>query len=94
MPWDEFKFLDATGLTVEGFEHWLTLEKAKIVSISAQYRSLENDQGTSIVKFLIVMTDGKTHCRNVVLGEGKVEETARSWIRELEGRSGFVIAYS
>jgi len=90
-PWDERKFLEATGLTVEGFEQWLTSEKTKIVSISARYRSLPDEQGTSVVEFSMVMTDGKNHCRRVLLGEGKVEETARRWLRDLEGQSGFVI---
>ncbi len=79
------------GLTTNGFEHWVNAEKAKIVSISAKYQAFDDGPGTSIVEFLIVMTDGKTHCRRVVLGEGKVEETAHIWIRELEAQSGFKI---
>ena len=94
VPWDELEFLEATGLKVEAFEQWLTSEKAKIVSISARYKSIENGQGASVVEFSMAMTDGKTHCRRVLFGEGKVEETARMWIRDLEAESGFAIAYS
>jgi len=43
------------------------------------------------VEFQIAMTDGKMHCRRVALGEGKVQETARIWIAELEAQSGFAI---
>ena len=91
VPWDEVKFLETTGLTPGAFERWLTSEKAKVVSLSARYRSLEGERGESMVEFLIVMTDGKTHCRRVLLGEGKVEEAARTFIRELEEQSGFAI---
>jgi hypothetical protein len=69
-------------------------EKEKIVSISARYRSIEDEQGSSVVEFFLVMADGKTHCRRALLAEGKVEEAARTWIRELEDQSGFAIAYS
>ncbi len=93
VPWDEHKFFESTGLTVEGFEQWITLEKAKIVTISSRYRSLDDEQSTSIVEFLILMTDGKNHARRVVLGEGKVEETARTWISDLKARSGFEIVF-
>jgi len=93
VPWKEHEFLEATGLTVGAFERWLMSEKEKVVSISARYKSLEDEQGTSLVEFSMVMTDGKTHCRRVLLGEGKVEEAARTMVRELEEQSGFVIAY-
>jgi lysyl-tRNA synthetase, class I len=89
---DILAFLDATGLTTGGFERWLMSEKEKIVSITAQYKSIDEGPGTSIVEFLIAMTDGKNHCRRVVLGEGKVEETARIWLGELEQQSGLKIA--
>jgi lysyl-tRNA synthetase class 1 len=94
VPWDELEFLEATGVAVGAFERWLISEKTKIVSISARYRSIEEGPGTSVVEFFLVMTDGKTHCRRALLGEGKVEEAARTWIRELEEQSGFAIAYS
>jgi hypothetical protein len=81
-------------VTVGAFERWLISEKTKIVSISVRYRSIEEGPGTSVVEFFLVMTDGKTHCRRALLGEGKVEEAARTWIRELEEQSGFAIAYS
>jgi hypothetical protein len=92
VPWDELEFLEATGMPAGAFERWLSSEKAKIVSMSARYKSLE-EQGIGIVEFFLIMTDGKNHCRRVVLGEGKVEETARMLIRELEAQSGFAIAY-
>ncbi|MCE0522862.1 MAG: lysine--tRNA ligase [Methylacidiphilales bacterium] len=92
-PWNEREFLEATGLTAGAFERWLMSEKAKIVSISARYKSIDNEVGTSYVEFLMVMTDGKNHCRRVLLGEGKVEEAVRMWIGELESRTGFAIAY-
>jgi lysyl-tRNA synthetase class 1 len=91
VPWDELKFLEITGLNVGSFERWVISEKAKIVSLSAKYKSVEQGPGESVVEFFIVMTDGKTHGRHVLLGEGKVEETARTWIRELEAQSGFAI---
>jgi lysyl-tRNA synthetase class 1 len=94
VPWDELKFWESEGLTPAAFERWVVSEKAKIVSISAHYKSIEIGDGASVVEFLLAMSDGKNHCRRVMLGEGKVEETARIWIRELEQQSGFEIAYS
>jgi lysyl-tRNA synthetase class 1 len=94
VPWDELKFLEATGLTAGGFERWLASEKAKIVSVSAKYRVLSDPQESSIVEFSIIMTDGKTHCRRVLLGEGKVAETARALVRDLEAQSGLTIAFA
>ena len=94
VPFDELKFLEATGLTSGGFERWLASEKEKVVSVSAKYRVLTDALESSIVEFFIVMTDGKTHCRRVLLGEGKVEETARLLVKELEAQSGLVIAFS
>jgi lysyl-tRNA synthetase class 1 len=91
VPWDEVAFLAATGLSVEGFEQWLTFEKAKIVSLSARYKSLGDEQGSSVIEFLIAMTDGKNHCRRVLWGEGKVKEAALGWIRDLEKQSGFAL---
>ena len=91
VPWKEREFLEATGLSVETFEQWVSLEKAKIVSISAKYRPVENDPGNSVVEFIIPMTDGKNHCRRVPLGEGKVEETARLWLKDLEKQAGMAI---
>jgi lysyl-tRNA synthetase class 1 len=93
VPWDELKFLEATGLNAGGFERWLASEKEKIVSVAAKYRVLSDAQESSVVEFSMVMTDGKTHCRRVLLGEGKVEETARMFIKELEAQSGFAIAW-
>jgi hypothetical protein len=80
-------------LNAGGFERWLASEKEKIVSVAAKYRVLNDAQESSIVEFSMVMTDGKTHCRRVLLGEGKVEETARMLIKELEAQSGFAIAW-
>ena len=91
VPWSEGEFLNETGLTVEGFEQFLSMEKAKITSITALYRPILDDPGNSVVEFQIAMTDGKMHCRRVALGEGKVQETARIWIAELEAQSGFAI---
>ena len=78
VPWNEIEFLQATGLTAGEFERWAVYEKAKVVSMAAKYRELTDLQGSSVVEFTITMTDGKTHCRRVLLGEGKVEETARA----------------
>jgi lysyl-tRNA synthetase class 1 len=94
VPWDEVKFLEATGLTAGAFERWLTSERAKVLSLSARYRSLESERGESVVEFLMMMTDGKSHCRRVLLGEGKVEEAARTFIRELEDQSGLAVPLS
>jgi len=94
VPWDELKFLEATGLNSGGFERWLSSEKEKIVSVSAKYRVLTDPCCSSIVEFFVVMTDGKTHARRVLLGEGKVEETARMLIKEIETQSGLTISLS
>ena len=91
VPWAEREFLAATGLSVEAFEQWLTMERAKVVSLSALYRPIPDDPGNSVVEFQIAMTDGKMHCRRVPLGEGKVRETAQRWIADLETRSGLSI---
>jgi lysyl-tRNA synthetase class 1 len=91
VPWDELEFLQATGMPVGAFDRWLISEKEKIVSIAAKYRAIEEAEGNSVVEFTIAMTDGKNHGRRVLLGEGKVEETARNWIRELEAATGFTI---
>ncbi len=63
VPWNEREFLEATGLSVEAFEQFVSLEKAKIGLIRATYRSVENDLGNSVVEFVMEMADGKTHCR-------------------------------
>jgi hypothetical protein len=94
VPSDELEFLQATGLPVGVFERWLISEKPKMTSITARYRSIEEGPGDSIVEFLLGMTDGKTHCRRVLLGEGKVEESAQIWIRELESQMGSPITFS
>ena len=94
VPWDERQFLEATGYTAGGFERWVMSEKEKIVSLSAKYRTLTDAQESSVVEFTIVLTDGKTHCRRVLLGEGKVEETARTLVRDIEAQSGFAISFS
>jgi lysyl-tRNA synthetase class 1 len=94
VPHSEKEFLQSTGLSVEMFEQYLSLEKAKIASIAAKYAPIPDDEGNSVVEFLIGMSDGKTHARRVPLGEGKVEETARIWIAALEKQFGFKIAYS
>jgi lysyl-tRNA synthetase class 1 len=94
VPWSELEFLEATGLSAGGFERWVASEKAKIVSIAAKYRVLSDAQESSIVEFSMAMSDGKTHCRRVLLGEGKVEETARLLVKDLESQSGFMIPLS
>jgi lysyl-tRNA synthetase class 1 len=91
VPWNEREFLGATGLSVEAFEQWVSLEKARILSMAAKYRPVENDPGNSVVEFTIAMTDGKNHGRRVPLGEGKVEETARLWLADLEKQAGMAI---
>jgi lysyl-tRNA synthetase class 1 len=91
VPYNERDFLGETGLSVEAFEQFVSLEKAKILSMRATYRSIVNDPGNSVVEFLLAMADGKNHCRRVPLGEGKVEETARMWLADLEKQSGFTI---
>jgi lysyl-tRNA synthetase class 1 len=91
VPYHERQFLEATGLSVEAFEQWLSLEKAKIVSLAATYGPIPDDPGNSVVEFMVAMTDGKNHCRRVPLGEGKVEEMARLWIKDLEKQSGLAI---
>ncbi|MEI9998492.1 MAG: lysine--tRNA ligase [Verrucomicrobiota bacterium] len=82
------EFLGATGLSPESFEQFVSLEKARIVSMSAHYRPVANDPGNSVVEFTIAMSDGKTHARRVPLGEGKVEETARMWLVDVEKQLG------
>jgi hypothetical protein len=82
---------DSIGETPVGFEHWLELEKGKIISMTAAYRSVADEPGNSVVEFTIAMMDGKNHCRRVPLGEGKVEETARMWLKDLEKQSGLAI---
>jgi len=94
VPWSELEFLQATGLAPGAFERWLASEKEKIVSLTARYRSLQDGNGESVIEFNIVMTDGKNHCRRVLMGEGKVEESARILVRELEAQSGFSIPYT
>jgi lysyl-tRNA synthetase class 1 len=94
VPWNELEFLQSTALTVGTFERWLISEKEKIISISSRYKTLDDEQENSVVEFVMVMTDEKTHCRRVLLGEGKIEETARTWIAELENQSGFAIAFT
>jgi lysyl-tRNA synthetase, class I len=94
VPWNEREFLQATGLSVEAFEQWLSLEKAKLVSLAALYRPIPDDPGNSVIEFQIGMADGKTHCRRVPLGEGKVQETARIWIADLEKQTGLTIPLS
>ncbi len=91
VTWVERDFLGETGLSVEAFEQFVSLEKAKILSMRATYRPIENDPGNSVVEFLIAMSDGKNHCRRVPLGEGKVEETARMWFADLEKQAGLTI---
>jgi hypothetical protein len=81
----------ATEPSVEAFEQWVSLERAKIVSMTARYRPLENEPGNSVVEFTIAMSDGKDHARRVPLGEGKVEETARNWLKDLEKQAGMTI---
>lgn len=94
VPYSEREFLQSTGLSVEMFEQYVSLERAKIVSIAAKYGPIVDDPGNSVVEFRMVMTDGKTHIRRVPLGEGKVEETARIWIAAMEKQFGFRIAYA
>jgi lysyl-tRNA synthetase, class I len=94
VPWTELEFLQATGMPPGAFERWLTSEKEKITSITARYRPLKEGNGESVVEFNMVMSDGKNHCRRVLMGEGKVEEAARIMIRELETQSGFTIPYT
>ena len=94
VPWSELEFLQATGLAPGAFERWLASEKEKIVSLTARYRQLQDGNGESVIEFNIVMTDGKNHCRRVLMGEGKVEESARILVRELEAQSGFSIPYT
>jgi hypothetical protein len=81
-------------MTAGAFERWLASEKEKILSLSAAYRPLGEGNGESVIEFSIVMTDGKNHCRRVLMGEGKVEEAARTLVGDLEAQSGFSIPYS
>jgi len=85
-------FAGATGETPLGFGHWLISEKEKIAAISARHRDLNDDLGQSEVEFSITMKDGKTETRHVQLGEGKVAEVVRIWVRELEKDSGLTIS--
>jgi len=91
VPYSERDFLGETGLSVEAFEQYASLEKAKITAMRALYRPIPSDPGNSVVEFAIVMTDGKNHCRRVPLGEGKVEETARMWLADLQKQTGLTI---
>jgi lysyl-tRNA synthetase class 1 len=94
VPWNELEFLQETGMNPGAFERWIASEKEKIVSLAAHYRPLPEGNGESVIEFSLVMTDGKNHCRRVLMGEGKVEESARILIRELEAQSGFSITYT
>ncbi len=91
VPYNERDFLGETGLSVEAFEQYASLEKAKITAMRALYRPIPNDPGNSVVEFAITMADGKNHCRRIPLGEGKVEETARMWLADLEKQTGLTI---
>ena len=91
VPYNERDFLSETGLSVEAFEQFASLEKGKITSMRALYRPIPSDPGNSVVEFAIVTSDGKNHARRVPLGEGKVQETARMWLADLEKQSGLTI---
>ena len=91
VPYDERKFLGETGLSVEAFEQYASLEKQKITAMRAHYRPIPSDPGNSVVEFAITMADGKNHARRVPLGEGKVEETARMWLADLQKQAGLTI---
>ena len=91
VPYNERDFLGETGLSVETFEQYASLEKGKITAMRAHYRPIPSDPGNSVVEFAITMTDGKNHARRVPLGEGKVAETARMWLADLEKQTGLTI---
>jgi lysyl-tRNA synthetase class 1 len=91
VPWDELEFLEATGLNVGNFERWFISEREKVVSVTATLKEIDEGPGNLVVVFLIILTDGKTHCRRVLLGEGKVVETAHTWLAELKTASGLAI---
>ncbi len=81
----------STGETPVGFEHWIASEKERITAITAHYHDVNGQPGQSVVDFSVTSTDGKQTDHRIPLGEGKVEETARLWLSELEQLSGLTI---
>ncbi len=82
---------ESTGETPVGFEHWIILEKERLAAITARYHDMKDQPGQSVVDFSVTTTDGKQTNHRIPLGEGKVEETARVWLRDLEKLSGLTI---
>jgi hypothetical protein len=83
----------STGETPLGFGHWIVSEKGKIISIVAHYHNLHDELGQSVVEFSLAMIDGSNLTHKIPLGEGKVQEAARTWVRELEELSGLTIPF-
>lgn len=74
-----------------GFEHLVASERERIASITARYRDLHDNLGQSVIDFTIAMKDGTTESHAIPLGEGKVQEAARTWIADLQKQTGFNI---
>jgi lysyl-tRNA synthetase class 1 len=93
VPVDTIQFWKESGVSTEAFEQWLAKEKPNLSAWSAVPRS---EHGLGIIEVFATMTDGKTHCKRVLLsldvpGEKEREQfhvQARPWVAELEARSG------
>jgi hypothetical protein len=82
---------ESTAETPVGFEHWIVSEKDRIAAITARYFTLNDQVGQGVVEFVVTTTEGLPSTHRIPLGEGKVEETARLWLAELEKQSGLSI---
>ncbi len=80
--------------TPVGFEHWLVSEKERITALAAVYRNIDDSLGSSAVDFTITRPDQSEERHTVMLGEGKVRETARLWVDELQTLLGLKIPFS
>jgi lysyl-tRNA synthetase class 1 len=93
LPVDKLKFWQETGITDEAFAQWLAKEKPNITALSArlEFISTGADHGAAVIEFFAAMTDGKTHCKRVLIEPSKSVDTARQKLGEIENQSGIKI---
>ena len=80
LPVDQQQFWKETGVDIAVFDLWLVKERPNISALRARIEP-------GIIEIFATMTDGKTHCKRVLL-----EGDSRPWLQEIEKKSGMKIS--
>lgn len=84
LPVDKATFWRESASDDAALQQWLGKERANVRSVLARYDSVDT---TTVVELLASMSDGKTHCRRILVSPG----TATDWIANFQKQTGLAV---